>query len=125
MSYTKDKLWQLAKARFKGTEKANNWVYIITYYNHIGGNTLSLFCTPEEMRPCRVLCKLDNKNKVLTKDEHSRYRFYTVEELLESPKVFSYEDEPMTKVKRHWFKDDSVYGKKTFYYYELGGVANE
>lgn len=121
MSYIKDILWQRAKAKYRGTEHDNDWVYIITYYNHIGGNILNMYCTPEEYKPCRVLCKLDNEDRVLVVDENENYRFYSVEDLLSSPKVFSYAHKPMSKEKNYAFKQGTVFGNKNFKYYTLGG----
>lgn len=125
MSYIKDRLWQIAKAKYRGSKHINNWVYIVTYYNHIGGNILTMYCTPEENKPCRVLCKVDNKDKVLTIDEYNKYNFYTVEQLLDSPKLFSYSDSSMDTKITYYFRKDTVFGNKDFSYYVLGGEASE
>ena len=121
MSGIEDRRWLMAKAKYRGTEHDNNWVYIITYYNHIGGKVLRMYSTPEENKTCRVLCKLDNSNEVLTVDEHNRYHCYPADLILSSPKVFSYASETMEKKVTHRLRKGQVYGKRSFSYYTLEG----
>jgi capsular polysaccharide biosynthesis protein len=123
--FNEDRLWKIAKAKYRGTQQANNWVYIITYYNHLGGNILSMYVTPEEYKTCRVLCKLDNEDKVLTVNENNKYLFYTTESLLKSPKLFSYAETKMTKKTTYTFKNSKVFNQKVFTYYSLGGGKYE
>lgn len=117
LSYVKDRIWQMAKAKYRGTKYENNWVYIITYYNHCNGKTLSMYCTPEENKSCRVLCKLDNKDKVLTVDENNKFHFYSVNALLGSHKVFSYSTKVMTNKRSYHLNEDTVFGSHDFNFY--------
>lgn len=125
MTYINDVKWQMAKAKYRGTEHDNDWVYIITYYNHIGGKVLRMYSTPEENQTCRVLCKLDNSDQVLTVNEHHSYKYYPADIILSSPKVFSYASETMEKKVRHRLRKAQVYGKHSFTYYTLEGGDNE
>ena len=121
MSYIRDRVWQIAKSRFRGTEHENNWLYITTYYNHIGGRELSMYCTPEEHKTVRILGKLDKQDLVLTINEQKQYKYYPMEQLLQSPKVFSYADEPMEQQVTRRIRKGTIYGKYVCHYYVIGG----
>lgn len=125
MSYNnKDRLWIKAKGKYKGTKYDNDWIRIITYYNHIGGKVMRMYSVPEKNKTCRVLCKLDNDNLVLTVNEHNQYHYYDADLLLQSPKIFSYADEKMEDKVIHHLRKGTVYGKYTFSYYTLEGELN-
>lgn len=117
MSYTKDYLWKLAKTKYKGSKYANNWVYIVTYYNYIGGNTLSMICVPEINKSVRILGKLDNKDKVLVLTEDGSYEYYSTNEILIAPKEFKYTDEQMTEIKKYKLDTDTILGNNYCTYY--------
>ena len=121
MSYVKDGLWIISKAIFRGTKYENDWVHIMTYYNVHNGRILSMYCTPEENQPVRVLGKLDDEDKVLTINENGRYKYYSNDQIKHAPKVFNYADEEMTKRKRYHLKDGKINGKVNFYYYVAEG----
>lgn len=92
MTYSNDSEWNYAKKVVSSGGHKNNWIYVIDFYNSIGGKNVNIFCAIEQEK-FRILYMLDD-DSVLLLDKKDNLVSEEYEIVEESRKIFFFEPDP-------------------------------
>lgn len=115
MDFTTDTLWNKAKTLSKREGKNNDWCYVITLYNALGGNCIQLYVVDTENKSrYRVLANTDQDITYVLKGDG--LLSISTHEATVMKKAF----ENIEKLHKttEFLSDETVLGKDSFQYYE-------
>lgn len=97
MTYSNDSEWNYAKKVVSSGGHKNNWIYVIDFYNEIGGKNVNIFCAIEQEK-FRILYMLDD-DSILLMDRNNNLVIEEYQVVEESRKIFFFEPNPEKEVR--------------------------